>query len=108
MRSQEREPHWVRAGGGEIHTDMDMWKKRTWTCRKSHFVWKFTGKTRGAPVPTSIKHGPSVPYRKNPFSVATLFGEKGRKEDVMTSKNLTTFTWQVGNKAGTEADKLGW
>ena len=23
--------------------------------------------------------------------------EEGRKEDVMTSKNLTTLTWQVGN-----------
>ena len=30
---------------------------------------------RGALVPTAIKHRPSVPYRKNPFSVATLFGE---------------------------------
>ena len=34
--------------------------------------------------------------------------EEEEEEDVMTSKNLTTLTWQVGNKAGTEADKLGW
>ena len=52
MRSQEREPHLVRAGGSEIHMDMSeepfcmeiYRKKRTWTCHKSHFVWKFTGK----------------------------------------------------------------
>ena len=30
----------------------------------------------GPQVPTSIKHGPFYSYRKNPFSVATLFGEK--------------------------------
>ena len=30
----------------------------------------------GPRVPTSIKHGPFYSYRKNPFSVATLFGEK--------------------------------
>ena len=51
-------------------------KKRAWTLHKSHFVWKFTGKMPPAQVPTSIKHRASVPYRKNPFSVATLFGEK--------------------------------
>ena len=50
-------------------------KKRAWTLHKSHFVWKFTGKMPPAQVPTSIKHGPSVPYRKNPFNVATLVGE---------------------------------
>ena len=40
------------------------------------FVWKFTGKMRGAPVPTWTYTGPFYSYRKNPFSVATLFGEK--------------------------------
>ena len=101
MRSQEREPHVVRAGGGEIHMDMSeepfcveiykknavhsfrgphfVWKftgkKRRGTCHKSRSVWKFTVKMPPAPVPTSIKHRASVPYRKNPFSVATLFGE---------------------------------
>ena len=52
MRSQEREPHLVRSGGSEIHMDMseeplcmeNYRKKCTWTCQKSHFVWKFTGK----------------------------------------------------------------
>ena len=29
-------------------------------------------------MPTSIKHRPSIPYRKNPFCVATLFREKKR------------------------------
>ena len=68
MRSQEREPHFVRAGAVEIHMDMSeepfcmdsyrksagpqfrtqhfVWKftgkKRTWTCHKSDFVWTFT------------------------------------------------------------------
>ena len=54
--------------------------KRTWTFEKSHFVRKFTGKMPHAPATTSIKH--LNPYHKNPFSVATLFGEKiraGRK-----------------------------
>ena len=50
-------------------------KKRSWTLHKSHFVWKFTGKMLPAQVPTSIKHGAFYCYRKNPFSVATLFGE---------------------------------
>ena len=33
-------------------------KKRAWTLRKGHFVWKFTGKMRGAPVPTWTYTGP--------------------------------------------------
>ena len=52
MKSQEREPHTVRAGVGEIHMDlpeepfeMEIYRKKcTWTCHKSHFVRKFTGK----------------------------------------------------------------
>ena len=50
--------------------------KRTWTCHKSHFVCKFVGKMPDAPETTSIKHRGLNCYRKNPFSVATLFGEQ--------------------------------
>ena len=54
MRSQEREPHLVRAGGGEIYRDMseepfcmEIFRKTSrGTCHKSHFVWKFKGKNR--------------------------------------------------------------
>ena len=56
-------------------------KKRSWTLHKSHFVWKFRGKMPPAQVPTSIKHGAFYCYRKNPFSVATLFGEKEGKDE---------------------------
>ena len=53
-------------------------KKRTWTCHKNHFVWKFTRKMpdplSGARVNTSIEHRAFYCDRKNPFSVATLFG----------------------------------
>ena len=52
MRSQEREPHLVRAGGGGILMDMSQELLRVEIYRKSaspefqdpHFVWKFTGK----------------------------------------------------------------
>ena len=50
--------------------------KFTRTLLKNHFVWKFAGKMPPAPVPTSIKHRAFYSYRKKPFSVATLFGEK--------------------------------
>ena len=30
--------------------------KRTWTCHKTHFVWKFTGTRPHAPATTSIEH----------------------------------------------------
>ena len=50
--------------------------KRTWTLHKSHFVWKFTGKMPDLPENTSIKHRAFYCDRKNPFSVATLFGKK--------------------------------
>ena len=63
-------------------------KKRTWTCDKSHFVWKFTGKMPPAQVPTSIKHRAFYPYRKNPFSVATLFGEILFPSTMSTSSDL--------------------
>ena len=33
-------------------------KKRAWTLHKGHFVWKFKGKMRGAPVPTWAYTGP--------------------------------------------------
>ena len=33
-------------------------KKRAWTWHKGHFVWKFTGKMPGAPVPTWTYTGP--------------------------------------------------
>ena len=59
-----------------------------------HFVWKFTGKNahghctrailcgnlqekcRKPPSPPGPTRAPFYSYRKNPFSVATLFGEK--------------------------------
>ena len=41
--------------------------KRTWTCHKSHFVWKFNGKMPDTPENTSIKHRAFI---------LTLFGEK--------------------------------
>ena len=52
MRSQEREPHLVRAGGSEIHMDMseepfcmEIYRKSAGPgFRARHFVWKFTGK----------------------------------------------------------------
>ena len=50
--------------------------KRAWTLHKSHFVWKFTGKMPDPLVNTSIEHRAFHCDRKNPFSVATLFGEK--------------------------------
>ena len=47
---------------------------------KRHFVRKFTGKMLYATATTSIEHRAltlsTITYRKNPFSVATLFGEK--------------------------------
>ena len=96
MRPHEREPHVVRAGGvpgfrdphfvwkftGKTHMDMSQepfcveiyGKKTLMELHKSHFVWKFTGKMPPACLPTWIKHRASAPYRKNSFSVATLFG----------------------------------
>ena len=50
--------------------------KSTWTFHKSHFLWKFTGKMPNTNENTSIKHQAFYTFRKNPFSVATLFGEK--------------------------------
>ena len=51
--------------------------KCTWTCHKRHFVRDFTRKTPDASNTTSIEHRALYNcYRKNPFSVATLFGEK--------------------------------
>ena len=65
--------------------------KRTWTFHKSHFVWKFKRKMPNANSAASCVeiyrknaaragyHLDQTPgrncYRKNPFSVATLFGE---------------------------------
>ena len=51
--------------------------KCTWTCHKRHFVRKFTGNMQDASNTTSIEHWAlTVNCRKNPFSVATLFGQK--------------------------------
>ena len=51
--------------------------KRTWTFHKSHFAWKLTGKMPDPPVNnTSSEPRAFYPYRKNPFSVGTLFGEQ--------------------------------
>ena len=67
MRSQEREPDLVRAGGSEIHRDImseepfcvEIYRKKcTWTGHKGHFVWKFTGKMPHAPGPTWTYKGP--------------------------------------------------
>ena len=52
MRSQEREPHLVRAGEGKIHMDMseepvcvEIYRKNAGPgFRGPHLVWKFTGK----------------------------------------------------------------
>ena len=52
--------------------------KFTWTCKKSHFMQKFTGKMPRPRVSTSIKHRP-LPLPQDPLSVDTLFGEKDRK-----------------------------
>ena len=49
--------------------------KRTWTCHKSHFIWKFTGNMPDSYENTSIKHGALPLYR----SVWPLFGEKSLK-----------------------------
>ena len=70
MRSQEREPHLVRAGGSEIHRDMseepfcvEIYRKKcTWTCQKSHFVWTFTGKKTQAPVTGAILWLPGTTF----------------------------------------------
>ena len=62
---------------------------------KGHFVWKFRGKMPEPRVPTSIKHGPSVPCRKNPFSVATLFGEKRKSPH----RPQTVGVWTKGDEA---------
>ena len=49
--------------------------KRAWTFHKSHFVWKFTEKN-AAHAGYHLDQTPGLnPHRKNPFSVATLFGE---------------------------------
>ena len=54
-------------------------KKRTWTFHKSRFVWKFTRKMAPDPLPTSIKHRPSVPFCKNPFQCGhTVWGTTRR------------------------------
>ena len=70
MRSQEREPDLVRAGGSEIHMDMseepfcmEIYRKKcTWTCQKSHFVWKFTGKKAQAQVTGAILWLPGTTF----------------------------------------------
>ena len=69
-------------------------KNAAHTFTGTHFVWKFTGKNahghctrailcgnlqekcRTPPSPPGPTRAPFYSYRKNPFSVATLFGEK--------------------------------
>jgi len=49
--------------------------KCTWTCHKSHFMRKFTYKEHaGRPGYHVDEPAPLNTYRKNPFSVASLFG----------------------------------
>ena len=71
MRSQERETDLVRAGGSEIHRDIMSEepfcvvinrKKCTWTCQKSHFVWKVTGKKTQAQVTGAILWLPGTTF----------------------------------------------
>ena len=69
--------------------------KRTWTFHKSHFAWKLTGKMPDPPVNnTSSEHRAFYPYRKNPFSVGTLFGEQF---DIMIHemKSLFSSPWKL-------------
>ena len=56
--------------------------------RKRHFVWKFTGTMPHTTPPTSIKHRAFCSYRKNPFSVATVFGEKLKLSSGYRKKTL--------------------
>ena len=81
------------------HTYEPAQPKRTWTCHKSRFVWKCTGKMPDPAVEmhmdisqepffaviyrkkcrtllTSIKHRAFYCDCKNRFSVATLFGDQ--------------------------------
>ena len=72
MKAQRR-AH-ISEHSGE-HTYEPAQPQRRGTGHKSHFVWKFTGKMPNPTPTTSIEHRAFDPYRKNPFSVATLFGE---------------------------------
>ena len=79
--------------------------KKVQRCPRRFFRRKKPGKAHSDFWPQKVRRGPQrFSSRKSPARRK----KKGRKEDIMTSKNLTTLTWQVGNKAGTEADKLGW
>ena len=76
--------HFVQAGAGETHMGMSQepvcveFKRKNAgpQAHKSHFVRKFTGKMPDPPVNTSINHRAFYCDRKNPFNVATLFGEQ--------------------------------
>ena len=50
--------------------------KRTWTFHKRPFCGNLQEKMPHTSPPTLIKHRAVYTYRKNPFSVATLFGKK--------------------------------
>ena len=100
--SQNREAHFVRACA--VETQMDMSQEPFYVeiyrtnagpqARKRQFVWKFTGEMPDPPVNTSIEHRAFYPYRKNPFSVGTLFGEQF---DIMIHemKSLFSSPWKL-------------
>ena len=93
MRSQEREPHLVRAGVGEIHMDMSAEPFCAEIYRKNaaryfpgpHFVCKFTGKnahghcTRAIlcepQVNTSIEHRRLTVTVRTPQCGHTVWGK---------------------------------
>ena len=63
---QFRGPHFVRTCAVETHMDSS----------EDNYRKKMPDPYSGHDVNTSIEHRALNPYRKNPFSVATLFGEK--------------------------------
>ena len=72
--------------------------KRTWPCHKSHFKRYLTGKMphtlSGHGVNTLIEHRAFYSHRKNPFSVAKLFGDfihTGRKLRRVQTKGKRCF-----------------
>ena len=50
--------------------------KYTWTCHKSHLVWKFTGKMPDAYENTSIKHRALTVAVRTPQCGHTVWGKR--------------------------------
>ena len=98
---QSRDTRFVRACAVETHMDtshepfcVEIYKKMpdadsaasilcepaqskcTWTCHKSHFVWKCTGKMSDAPETTSIKHRALTLTVTTPQCGHTVWGKK--------------------------------